>query len=262
MRAGGLALALLFLSLAPFAAANAQSQPLNYGFCYGLSGNPRVNNFTPVFPVGSSKETSLAQSDFLRHMHERYGGYTTPELLCQFYATEAEARGQRRQLMDEGRKYPQWPVTEIDWTPRNPDAAAGEAPAPAPAAAKPKAPAPAAAPPPAPVAAAPAPAPAKPPVAAAKPGVYVICRSEWNTGLRRFYNPPVEVGGGGYPEWQASYRQFLASRYKFQATNVSCGKYPARDAAQADFESWVVQARQQPTINGQNSPITITNWKY
>ena len=92
--------------------------------------------------------------------------------------------------------------------------------------------------------------------------MYVICRSEWNTDGRRFYNPPVDGRGAGYPEWQASYGQYLASHYKFKGSNYGCGKYPTREAAQADFESWVVAARQSPTVNGLPSPVIITNWKY
>jgi hypothetical protein len=245
------ALALLALSLAVFAGAYAQAPGSRYGFCYGMAGNPRVNNFTPVFAVGSVNQQGPAGSDFLRHMHERYGGYITQELACQFYATQGEAARERSRLMDEARNYPAWPVVEIDWTPSLP------------APATPKPPAPVAAPPasPAPPVAAAKP-PAKPVTAPVQAGVFVICRSEWNTDLRRFYNPPVDGRGAGYAEWQASYGQYLASHHNFKGSNFGCGKYPTREAAQADYDSWVANARATPSVNGRPSPIIITDWKY
>lgn len=102
------------------------------------------------------------------------------------------------------------------------------------------------------------------PTAAApsKPAVYVICRSEWNRDLRRFYNPPVDGRGAGYAEWQASWRDYLVKQHGFKGSNAGCGKYPTREAAQADYDSWVAAAKATPTINGQNSPIIITSWTY
>ena len=92
--------------------------------------------------------------------------------------------------------------------------------------------------------------------------MYVICRSEWNTDLRRFYNPPVDGRGAGYAEWQASYRAYLVSHHGFKGSILGCGKYPTKEAAQADYDAWVSNARATPSINGQPSPIIITNWTY
>jgi hypothetical protein len=244
-------LILSLLVLAPCTAALAQAPGQRHGFCYGLAGNPRVNNFTPVFGVGSINQQGPAGSEFLKHMHQRYGGYITQELACQFYATQAEAAKERERLMDEGRNHPAWPVVEIDWTPSLP------------AQATPKPPAPVAAPPASsapPVAA--AKPPAKPATAPATAGVFVICRSEWNTDLRRFYNPPVDGRGAGYAEWQASYHAYLVSKHAFKGSNFGCGKYPSREAAQADYDSWVANARATPSVNGRPSPIIITDWKF
>ncbi|MGD9691145.1 MAG: hypothetical protein AB7V47_15540 [Phycisphaerales bacterium] len=404
IRTAGHILALLLLSLTAFTQAMAQTPGQNYGYCQGLAGNPRVNNYTRLFVLGPSSPPG-AMSGFLQYLHKKHSGYTTQEVGCRTFATVAEAETAYRQMQDEAAQAASaWPPVEVDWIPEGGSSLSGAAPvrasAPAPAAVKPKAPAPAAAaapaaatgvqldrwgkpiptsaywfcnsyvrmnsyasapfvantldrspqemyeqfldylnkryhesgnptcnrfatlaeaeariaqlaaeapgegrqfakidyiyapgsskssqpvpasapqptqatvpaprPAPTPVAVAPAPATAavvasKPAVPAVKPATFVICRSEFNTNPSRFYNPPVNVAGGGYPEWQASYRAFLLSRHKFQATNVSCGKYPTQEAAQADFESWVVAARQQPTINGQNSPVTITHWTY
>ncbi len=183
------------------------AQSANYSFCYGVAGNPPVNNF----------------------------------------ATAAEASAERQRLM-AGIMAP-YTYVEVDWTPAaQPAAATAPAPKPQPAAAAAKRPSP----PPAPAAAAPA----------STPGVFVICRSEFNTDRRRFYNPPIEGRGAGYPEWQASYRAYLVSHFAFQPTNVSCGKYPTREAAQADYDAWVAAARASPTLNGLESPIEITDWAY
>jgi hypothetical protein len=197
---------------------------------------------------------------FLDYLNKRYheGGTAT----CNKYATQAEAEQRIAQMAAEapgtGYRY-----AKIDYV-YAPGKSTSDQPVPA-AAPKPAKVA-AAAPKPAPAAGAAksaAPQAAKPAAATAStPGVWVICRSEWNTDLRRFYNPPVDGRGAGYAEWQASYHAYLVSHHKFKGSNFGCGNYPTREAAQADFESWVVQARQQPTINGENSPIIITNWKY
>jgi len=393
-RTAGYALAILFLSLSVVTAAMAQAPAQKYGFCRGLAGNPRVNNFTRLFVLGPSSPPG-ALSGFLTFLHKKYAGYTTQETGCRTFATAAEAETAYRKELAESTPYAStWPLVEIEWIPDGGSAVAGSGLAPASAApaaaAKPQAPAPAAAPAagtgvkldrwgkpiptsawwfcntylqkkslssapfvantldrspqemyeqflaylnsqyheagnatcnkyatkaeveqriaqlkseapgrgeqfamidwtyvpggqaapapvaaakpasPAPASAAPAPAaarpaapaPAKPAVAASKPGVFVICRSEWNTDRRRFYNAPVDGRGAGYAEWQASWRDYLVKQHAFKGSNASCGKYPTREAAQADYDSWVTAARATPTINGQNSPIIITNWKY
>jgi len=84
----------------------------------------------------------------------------------------------------------------------------------------------------------------------------------WNTDLRRFYNPPVDGRGAGYPEWQASYHAFLVKQHGFKGSNFGCGKYPTKEAAQTDYDYWVVTARATPSIKGQPSPIIITHWTY
>jgi hypothetical protein len=248
LRIIGCILAMSAVGLPP---ATAQAPAQKYGLCYGIAGNPRANNFTPVF---AAADWGQAGSQFLQYMHQKHQGYITQELACVSFATRAEAESFRAREMEEGRKHPAWPVVELDWTPSAP------ARAPAAVAKKPPAPAPAAAPPPAAKPA--APAPAKPAVAASKPGVYVICRSEWNPDLRRFYNPPVDGRGAGYAEWQASYHAYLVSKHAFKGSNFGCGKYPTREAAQKDYDSWVASARAAPSINGQPSPVIITDWKY
>ena len=404
IRTAGHALAFLLLSFSACTAAMAQTPAHKYGFCQGLAGNPRVNNFTRVFALGPSSPPG-ALSGFIVDLHKRYGGYVTQEIGCRMFATGAEAEAAyRKELADSAPYAATWPIVDIDWLPEGGSALSGgaAAPAPAPAAAEPKPPppatvaaaAPAAAPAagtgpkldrwgnpiptsaywfcnsyvnknsyasapfvantldrspqemfeqfldylnkryhqggtatcnkfatqaeaeqriaqlaaeapgigyqfakidyqyvpgsstspqpvpasapkpvtaavvtpkpaPAVVASKPAtPAPAAPAAPASKPGVYVICRSEWNTDMRRFYNPPVDGRGAGYAEWQASYRDYLVKHHKYKGSNFGCGQYPTREAAQKDFESWVVAARQQPTVNGLASPIIITNWKY
>ncbi|MGH6892106.1 MAG: hypothetical protein ACREEP_07600 [Dongiaceae bacterium] len=344
----------------PVTPAAAQSQPYRHGFCYGVAGNPRANHITRAFVVDPSTRQDSTRAHFGNYLYKKYGEFVSRELTCRWFASAAEAEDERRKMMDEARKYPAGPFTDVDWIPDKASSLSGAAPAPA-ASAGPKldiwgrpiptsaywvcnsyvgknsyasapfvantldrspqemfaqfldylnkkfheggtatcnkyatqseaeqriaqlsaeapghgrqfamldwtfkpgtspATAPAQA---APVPAKPAPAKPAPATAAVKPGLWVICRSEWNTDLRRFYNPPVDGRGAGYPEWQASYRQFLVSHHKFKGSNLGCGKYPTREAAQKDFESWVVQARQQPTINGKPSPVLITNWKY
>ncbi len=279
IRTAGQALAILLLSQSAFTGAMAQAPAQKYGFCYGLAGNPRVNNFTRLFVLGPSDD----MAGFLHYLHKKYAGYTTPEIACRTFVTAAEAEtAYRKTLENSAPNATKWPMVEIDWIPEGgsvvsgsgltpasappiatpkPQAAAPAA-APAPVAAKPAAPAPAS---PAPAIAATKPAaaaPAQPATAASKPGVYVICRSEWNTDLRRFYNPPVDGRGAGYAEWQASWRDYLVKQHGFKGSKAGCGKYPTREAAQADYDSWVAAARATPSINGQNSPIIITNWKY
>jgi hypothetical protein len=252
LRIAGCALVVTLFALPLFTTAIAQQPGQNYAICYGLAGNPRVNNFSRVFTLDGAPH--VRPGEFMQYLHKKYSGYVTQETGCQFFFTEAEAERERQKLMEIGRQHPAWPVVELDWTPSAP------ARAPAAVAKKPPAPAPAAAPPPAAKPA--APAPAKPAVAASKPGVYVICRSEWNPDLRRFYNPPVDGRGAGYAEWQASYHAYLVSKHAFKGSNFGCGKYPTREAAQKDYDSWVASARAAPSINGQPSPVIITDWKY
>ena len=262
IRTAGYALAILLLSLSAFSTAMAQAPAQKYGFCHGLAGNPRVNNYTQVFVLGPSSPPG-AMSGFLQLLHKKYAGYTTPEIRCQTYATAAEAETEHQKVLNAAaQRAATWPLVEIEWKPERGYPLGGTPPPAAAPAAKPASPAPTT-PAPATAAARPAaPAPAKPAAAASKPGVYVICRSEWNRDLRHFYNPPVDGRGAGYAEWQASWRDYLVEQHGFKGGNAGCGKYPTQEAAQADYDSWVANARATPSINGQNSPIIITNWKY
>jgi hypothetical protein len=52
------------------------------------------------------------------------------------------------------------------------------------------------------------------------------------------------------------------SHHKFKGENLGCGKYPTKEAAQADYDAWISNARATPSINGQPSPVIITNWAY
>jgi hypothetical protein len=67
--------------------------------------------------------------------------------------------------------------------------------------------------------------------------VFVICRSEGNIDMRRFYNPPVDGRGATYAKWQASYKRYLASEYGFKVSNLGYGKYPTQEAAQKSTTS-------------------------
>ena len=252
-RTAGGALAILYLSLSAFTAALAQAPAHKYGFCQGIAGNPRTINFTQVFTLGPAG-ASTSMAGFHHLLREKYGKWVTQEVGCRTFATAAEAQAAKQVELDAAKPYP-WPVVELDWAPDKspPPAVAAPAPVPVPAKPVPTTAARPAAPPPATPAAAPA----------AKPGVYVICRSEWNTDLRRFYNPPVEGRGAGYAEWQKSFGEYLVKQHGFKGgSNYSCGKYSTLQAAQADYDAWVTNARATPTVNGRDSPIIITSWKY
>ena len=268
IRAAGFALAIQLLSLSAVTAAMAQAPAQKYGFCHGLAGNPRVNNFTRLFVLGPASPPG-AMSGFLQYLHKRYAGITTQEVGCRTFVTAAEAEAAYRKTLDESAPHAAvWPIVKIDWIPEGGSAVSG-APlppavaAPAPVAAKPVSPAPAQ-PAPATAAAKPAaPASAQPVAVAGRPTGYVICRAEWNNrDPRRFYNPPVDGRGAGYAEWQPSFRDYLVKQHGFKGSNFGCGKYPTREAAQADYDAWVAAARATPSVNGQDSPIIITNWKY
>ena len=215
----------------------------------------------PFFGATNSHADNDIFQSFLDYLNKKY--HEAGTATCNKYTTQAEAEQsnaqQAAQAPSTGYQY-----HKLDWA-YAPGAPAATAPAAAPA--KPATPAANAAvtPKPAPVAVAakPAsPAPAKPATVAAKPAVYVICKADWNTDLRRFYNPPVDGRGAGYSEWNESWHKYLVARYKFRESNFGCTKYPTREEAQAGFEEWVVTARQTPTMNGLPSPVIITNWKY
>ena len=212
----------------------------------------------PFFGATNNHADNDIFQSFMDHLIKQFHEAGTAS--CNKYATQAEAEraiaNQAAQAPGTGYQY-----HHIDWiyAPGAPAAAATPAPV------KAATPAATVTPKPAPVAVAVKPAssaPAKPTTAAAKPAVYVICRADWNPDLRRFYNPPVDGRGAGYPEWQESWHQYLVAHYKFKESNFGCTKYPTREEAQAGFEEWVVTARQTPTMNGLPSPVIITNWKY
>ena len=250
LRTAGGSLLLVMLALAGAATVSANTNH-KYGFCQGIAGNPRTINFTRVFDLGPAGD-SKSMSGFRRYLHTKYDGYVTQEVGCRTFATAAEAQAAKQLELDAAVPYP-WPVVELDWTP------AAEAPPPTAAAKPAPAPVAAAVKPPASVAVPAMPAAAAP---AAKAGVFVICRVEFNTSGRRFYNPPVEVQSGGYPEWQAAYTKYLEQNYQFKGSGLGCGKYPTQAAAQADYDSWLARARAQPTINGVASPVIITKWTH
>ena len=151
---GGAVAAFLSLLFAAVVPAGAQDAGGQYGFCYGLAGKPRVGNFSRVFTLGPSLPRSQVTTQFVKHLYERYAGYTTQEYECPAHATAAEAQAARRQLMEDVRKGG-WPPVELDWLPDGATAVAGAAPAGA------AAPANAPAQPPAPAAAAQGPDPAQ-----------------------------------------------------------------------------------------------------
>ena len=213
----------------------------------------------PFFGATNHHADNDIFASFLDYLNKKY--YEAGTATCNKFTSQAEAEQSNAQ---QAAKAPStgYQYHPIDWK-YAPAAPAAAAPAPA-KAATPAATA-AVTPKPAPVAVAakPAsPAPAKPATVAAKPAVYFICKADWNTDLRRFYNPPVDGRGAGYSEWNESWHKYLVTRYKFKAANFSCTKYPTREEAQAGFEEWVVTARQTPTMNGLPSPVIITNWKH
>ncbi len=214
-------------------------------------------------PFFAATDLHTAQDIYVTFMDDLIKKYhQAGTATCNKFATQAEAEQSNAKQAAEasGTGYQYHP---IDWkyAPGAPAAAA----APAPANARVPAASAEVTPKSVPVAAVakPAsPAPAKAATAVAKPAVYVICRADWNPDLRRFYNPPVDGRGAGYPEWQASWHKYLVDHYGFKESNFGCGKYPTREAAQTDFDSWVAAARASPTVNGLPSPVIITNWKY
>ena len=64
-----------------------------------------------------------------------------------------------------------------------------------------------------------------------------------------------------YAELQPSYQKYLEKNYG-PVTNLACGKYPTKEAAQKDYDEAVGNASAQPKMNGLKSPIVITNWVY
>jgi hypothetical protein len=118
--------------------------------------------------------------------------------------------------------------------------------------------------PPKPALAAPAPAKAvapAPSAATATSGVWVICRAEGDPVKGRFYNPPIDGADGSYATWQPSFQTYMTTKYRYQS-GIGCGKYPTKEAAQADFDAWIAAAKRSPTINGQPSPVIVTDWKF
>src|SRR5688572_12259106 len=118
IRTAGCVPAVLFLSLSAFTAAMAQAPAQKYGFCQGLAGNPRVNNFTRVFVLGPSSPPG-AMSGFLQYLHKKYAGYTTQETGCRTFATAAEAESAYKSELDASAPHAAtWPIVEIDWIPQ------------------------------------------------------------------------------------------------------------------------------------------------
>lgn len=231
------------------ATAAAQSPPTKkYGFCMaqgvmvqGVQSKPYLSvTFETSWPVMVSLE-----SRYLDFIKSKYG-VAASRPYCYTYATLADAQRYRPEIV---RDEAAW--SAVEWTP-----AATTTP---PASTIPKPPPVAPAPTPS---ASPARAPSQPKGSPIPATIFVICRSEFNTDPKRFYNPPVDGRSAGYPEWSASYQAYLEKTYKFKPTNLSCSKYPNRSAAQADYDTWVSNARASPTFNGLASPIIITDWKY
>lgn len=227
--------------------ALADGPTLKYGFCAVSSDDfTKVyvsTTFATPWPVIVSLEYR-----FLSFVASKYGP-TRREVQCNIYPTSADAQRFRSQILAP---IPGVPYIETGWAPET-----TTRPSATPTSTPPSAPSPSANAPPA--------ATTAEPVRPLPQSVtYVICKSDFNTDRRRFYNPPVDGRGGGYGEWMASYGRYLEQTYRHTGTNnLSCGKYPTRAAAQADFDSWVTGARasSSPGINGVPEPI-ITNWKY
>jgi hypothetical protein len=217
---------------------------------------PARRSFAPFFAGTDGATQQDFYKKFTDHLIAEYHEAGTSS--CNKYATQAEAQAaidrQSAQAPSTGYQF-----QKIDWI-YKPGASAAATPAPAntakpastPAATPKSAPATPASPPPSSLSIKPA----------TKAAVFVICRSEWNTDGRRFYNPPVDGRGATNAEWQASYQAYLAKEYAFKGSNLGCGNYPTPEAAQKDYDEWVANARAQPSINGQPSPIIITKWKY
>ena len=245
--AGTLALLWMWLGAAPSALADASTK--KFGYCavsaHVMEGPFKVYvsaTFATVWPIQISLE-----SRFQSFVESKYGVTVSRHPECVTYATTADAQKYRAERLPP---VPGHPYVETDWVPE----AATERPAtptlltppvPTPTAIEPSAPAPAAA-----------------VATGTQAATYVICKSDFNTDMQRFYNPPVDGRGGGYPVWQASYGKYLEQNYHHTSTNLSCSKYPTQAAAQTDYDSWVTNPRASSTVNGLPSPIFVTSWKY
>jgi len=114
---------------------------------------------------------------------------------------------------------------------------------------------------PPPVAAPVAPKPSVPATSAEPKGIFVTCKAEDLGSGKRLYNPPVQVTGGDYAAWQASYSKFVMTNYKFDR-GVGCNKLPTLAEAQSYYKEITDTARLTTQINGKPAPLIITHWKY
>jgi hypothetical protein len=100
----------------------------------------------------------------------------------------------------------------------------------------------------------------KPPAAAK--GIFVTCNSNSFQDRARYYNSPVQVTGGDYAAWMASYQKFLQTNFKY-GTGVMCNKSPTLAEAQSYFKEITDTARLTTKDNLDRPwPVVITNWKY
>ena len=253
IRVVGSALALLCAGLGTAPSTFAQAPTQQSGFCWvgerTVTGPPTTYvsaTFTTPWPVTTSLE-----SRFQSFVESKYGITVNTRTQCAMGQTMAWAQEYRLKLLGPAPQ-PGYRYVETGWAPEEPTQQSV-----APTQTPPSAPSPSANESPAATTAI--------PIAIVPPsGTFVICKSDFNTDRQRFYNPPVDGRGGGYGEWQESYRKYLEQTYHHTSTNLACSKYPTQAAAQADYDSWLTGARASPSpdINGVPSPIFITSWKY
>jgi hypothetical protein len=230
---------------APSALADGPTQ--QYGYCSVSSSDQKTLYVSATFVTPWPVIVSL-ESRFLSFVVSKYGrSISRPQ--CFTFSTSAVAQTNRSIVLAP---IPGVPFIETGWAPE-----VTTQPSAPPTSTPPSAPSPS-------TNASPAATTAAPIGAVPQTATYVICKSDFNTDRQRYYNPPVDVRGGGYSEWMASYQTYLEQTYRHTGTIVSCGKYPTQAAAQTDFDSWVTGARASPApdIKGVPAPIVITNWKY
>jgi hypothetical protein len=240
-RAAGGAASILSLSLAAFTAAIAQAPAQTYGFCQGLAGNPRVNNFTRLFVLGPSSPPG-AISGFLQFLHTKYAGATTQEIGCRSFTTAAEAEtAYRKELADSAAHAATWPLIEIDWIPEGGSAVSRSGLAPASAQ-------PAAAPKPQPTATAPA------------MDKYAVCWANRNAKVK-YYSAVFDGSRDDAGKWWPAFQGYLEQKYGFDGL-TQCIPARARADAESHLSDLIGQDRKMLTMQGKPPEIVETGWQY
>lgn len=224
---------------------------LEYAYCTGIAGNPRVQVVSPVFQRLRQGAYENGPSTFENTVQKKFGTGVR-EAGCLYSATAAEAEAKRKALIDGVTKAlgPQ-AVSLIDWKPQ---AASASKPEPQPQTQS--------TPPVSnPVAAPATPTPSAPMPVAATKGLFVVCNGIDLPAGKLFFNPPVEVTSGDANAWSASYAKYLLTNYKYDR-NVACNKLPTLAEAQSYYKETSDARRGMQDLNGNPAPLVITSWKY